>query len=83
MPERTILYCDAPGCEEEGTYETVTVDGKSYDVILGPKHKQVLRELAGWGRPSPQTRSGTVRRSRRDTDPRRLMSLLDADRRHD
>lgn len=73
-----MLYCDAPGCHEEGQYETITVDGVAYDVIVGPKHQQVLREMASWGRPSRVNRAKPDRR-RKDTTPRRLMSLLDAD----
>lgn len=79
MPEKTILYCDAPGCDEEGQYETITVDGRAYDVIVGQKHQKVLREMAGWGRPARAGR-GTRDGRRKTTDPRRLMELLDADK---
>jgi hypothetical protein len=81
VPERRLLYCDAPGCDEQGEYETFTLDGKTYKVILGPKHRAVLEDMAKWGRQVRGARAAVQRRPRRGTDEARLLSLLDTDER--
>lgn len=80
MPAKTELYCDAPHCEEKGQYETVTVDGRAYEVILGPDHLKLLREIASWGRPAKGPRANVGGRAKRSTEERRLVALLDADK---
>lgn len=76
MPEETVLRCDAPGCDEIGDYETFTLEGRTYEVILGEKHRAVLRELVEWGRPSRSRPATRQRTSRRDTSPQRLLDLV-------
>lgn len=77
MPEVVVLQCDAPGCEETGEVATITLDGKTCEVILGPKHRGPLVEIARWGRPAK--RRPPARSKRRDTSEQRLLSLVDAD----
>lgn len=79
MPEEVVLRCDAPGCDEIGEYCTVVVDGKSTDVILGPKHNELLKEVAAWGRPSRNRAAAGRGGKRRSTDERRLIELYSPD----
>ena len=81
MPEEVVLRCDAPGCDEVGDYCTITCGGKSVEVILGPKHRELLKEVSSWGRPARRASGAGPRGKRRVTDERRLLTLLDADKR--
>ena len=75
VPEEVVLRCDAPGCDEIGSYETFTLEGRTYEVILGPNHRHMLRELAEWGRVS-RSRAPRARVGRRGTDEARLLGLV-------
>lgn len=81
MPRQTILVCDAPQCDEQGEECYIEIRGVRREVILGPKHEPQLQEIADWGRPAPGGAVPTPRAGRRrNTDEKRLLSLLDADK---
>lgn len=75
MPEVKKLYCDAPDCDEEGGWVTIGVDGVTYEVILGPRHIQPMREAASWGQRVTTPRQ--PKRPRRGTEESRLLGLIE------
>lgn len=78
MPERTVLFCDAPGCDEVGDRFIITMGtAPPVEVIVGPNHRanSTLDEIMGWGKPA-RARRRRVEGHRRDTDRRSLQALL-------
>lgn len=78
MPRVVHMQCDAPDCEEPGDVCEITVDGRTYEVILGPEHVKQLKEIASWGQVQ-RSPSKTKRTAPRDTSRSRLERLAVVD----
>lgn len=73
VPEKVVLVCDSPGCENGGERYNVEIGGRRYAVILCTTHSAPVREVAKWGELVTPERHDAPQRG---TDPKRLRTLI-------
>lgn len=75
MPERVVLICDKPRCENTGIVYTVSDDKATKQVILCEEHSAGVREVMYWGRSPAPGRKTSPRPAASGTSKDRLLAI--------